>query len=199
MRPVITFVSMVLALCVTVGVAAADRRFHPVPGSSSGLALRAVSYDGATNGVLTVEITNRGTKAQTFSAEGLYFIPDGDPDTAPQRLGAVGPLELRGDRGGRRATSVSVPAGEKVTVNLDVFCIDSHRASPSSSNTFTIGRTRMPKKLAKQIARRGQAAASESGGYAAPAAKAAIQSEVWKTRDRAWVQLDGEGAQEADK
>ena len=32
-----------------------------------------------------------------------------------------------------------------------------------------------------------------------PAAKSAIQSEVWKSRDAKWVELDGEGAQEAAK
>lgn len=201
MRPVITFVTLVLSLCVSVGLAAADRRFHPVPGrgKATPLAVRVVAYDGATNGKLSVELTNRSDKTATFSAEGLYFVPDGDPDTAPQRLGAVGPLQIgRGDAR-RRVKSVAVAAGETVAVTLDVFCIDSHRSSPSSANTFTVGKTRMPRALAKQIADQGHAAASRSGGYAAPAAKAAIQEQVWKTRDRAWTPLDGEGAQEQDK
>jgi len=34
---------------------------------------------------------------------------------------------------------------------------------------------------------------------AAPAAKGAVQSEVWKNRDKKWIKLDGEGEQEAAK
>ena len=35
------------------------------------------------------------------------------------------------------------------------------------------------------------------GGYAP--AKSSIQGKVWEARDRAWIKLDGEGTQEADK
>jgi len=34
--------------------------------------------------------------------------------------------------------------------------------------------------------------------FAAPA-KAAVQSEVWKNRDKKWIELDGEGRQELGK
>ena len=42
-------------------------------------------------------------------------------------------------------------------------------------------------------------AADKAGGFAAPAATSAVQSEVWATRDAKWIELDGEGTQEADK
>ena len=37
------------------------------------------------------------------------------------------------------------------------------------------------------------------GGYAAPAAKSAMQSKVWEARDAEWVKIDGEGQQEVAK
>ena len=42
-------------------------------------------------------------------------------------------------------------------------------------------------------------AAASYGGVSAPAAKSAVQSEVWKNRDKKWIKLEGEGAQEAAK
>ncbi|MBK9035746.1 MAG: hypothetical protein IPL61_31605 [Myxococcales bacterium] len=199
MRTSIAILAFILAVVGVIGTAAADQKFHPVPtgGKARGLAVKAVAYDGSTNGVLTVQIKNTGARAQRFSAEGLYFVPDGDPDTAPQRLGAVGPLQLASDEGDARATSVAVAPGATVTVRLDVFCIDSHRPSPSSANTFTLGKTRLPRTLARTIETSARMAADESGGYAP--AKSSIQSEVWKARDRRWVKLDGEGVQEAAK
>ena len=69
-----------------------DTKFKQVPGTQ--LEIRATTYDGSTNGTLTVEIKNRAKTAQKFSATGLYFVPEGDPDAAPQRLGAVGPMQI---------------------------------------------------------------------------------------------------------
>ncbi len=197
-----TIAILLAVLLTTIGVAGADERFHSVPAAKgrSPLALKVVGYDGSTNGELTVEIKNPSAKAMRFAAEGLYFVPDGDPDQAPQRLGAVGPLRIASseDDGARQASLVIEP-GQTVQVKLDVFCIDSHRASPSSSNTFTLGSKRLPKQLAKTIEVRAKGAADEVGGFAAPAAKSAIQSEVWKARDQKWIAIDGEGDQEAGK
>ena len=184
--------------------ATADGGFHKVPApagkKASALQLRVLAYDGAVNGELTVEIKNTGRAAASFSASGLYFVPDGDPDQAPQRLGAVGPMQLaRGDGAPVREDEVSIAPGASVRVTLDVFCIDSHRPAPTTATPFTVAATRMPKRLASDIAVAGRAAAAESGGYAAPPAKAAIQSAVWSTRDAKWQKLDGEGKQEADK
>jgi hypothetical protein len=176
-----------------------DTRFHAVPDAK--LEVRAVEYDGSTNGRLRVQVRNPGKAAQKFSARGLYFVPEGDPDTAPQRLGAVGPMQLAG--GDKELGELDVAPGATVDLVLDVFCIDSHRSSPSPQNAFNVGATRMPRELAQTIEHRAdQAVESARGqGNAAPrpAAKASIQGEVWRSRDAKWVELDGEGKQELTK
>lgn len=197
--------ALVLVLGALAGPAAADGRYHRVPvarkADRNALQLKVVRYDGGTNGELTVEIRNTSRKAVTFEATGLYFVPDGDPDQAPQRLGAVGPMLLvsRDDVPRERKDRVAVPAGGTVQVVLDVFCIDSHRPSPNSETPFTLASTRMPKQLATGIERASAQAAGSVGGYAAPAAKASIQGVVWSKRDADWIPLAGEGAQEASK
>jgi hypothetical protein len=206
----LTFLALLASLAVIAAptTARADNAFHRIPGKGSKLELKVVAYDGSTNGELTVAVKNTGSTAMKFSASGLYFVPDGDADEAPQRLGAVGPMQLASDKDGepskdaeaRRKDSITIPAGKTVKVTLDVFCIDSHRSSPTSSTPFTVGKTRMPKALAAKIDRQARKAiADEDGGFAAPAAKDKIQAEVWKTRDAKWIDLDGEGAQEATK
>jgi hypothetical protein len=199
MHRILVVVAFVLA---TFGLAGADQRFHPVPATKgkSPLSLKVVAYDGAVNGELTVEVKNPTRKPVKFAAEGLYFVPDGDPDTAPQRLGAVGPLRIASSEDdGAPIPAVVVPPGGTVKVALDVFCIDSHRPSPSSGDSFTVGRKRLPRTLAAKIEARASDAAGSVGGYAAPAAKSAIQEEVWKARDAHWIKVEGEGVQEANK
>jgi len=44
-----------------------------------------------------------------------------------------------------------------------------------------------------------QKAYSDGESAPRPAAKSAIQSEVWRSRDAKWVPLEGEGMQEATK
>lgn len=178
-----------------------ETKFARVPDSK--LQIRAVEYDGSTNGTLKVQLKNTEKSAQKFSATGLYFVPEGDPDSAPQRLGAVGPMQLVASKDAKELQSIEVPAGQTLEVALDVFCIDSHRSSPSSQNVFNVGNKRMPKELASKIESSADLAVSaeRKKGVAAPrpAAKSAIQSEVWKSRDAKWIELDGEGAQEATK
>ncbi|HSK03557.1 MAG TPA: hypothetical protein VK932_20035 [Kofleriaceae bacterium] len=176
-----------------------DTRFQAVPDAK--LEMRAIQYDGSTNGRLHVQVRNPGKTAQKFSAKGLYFVPEGDPDSAPQRLGAVGPMQIAGD--GKEVGELEVAPGATVDVVLDVFCIDSHRASPSPQNKFSIGVKKMPKELVQTIENRADAAvdAARVRGNAAPrpAAKSSIQGEVWRSRDSRWVELDGEGKQEVGK
>ena len=197
MRTSLPVLAFLLAMLAALGTAAADHKFHPLPGGKGRLAVKVVAYDGATNGVLTVAVKNTTGKPQRFSAEGLYFVPDGDPNTAPQRLGAVGPLQLASADDDHRQAAIEVAAGATAVVKLDVFCIDSHRDSPSSANTFTLGKSRLPKQLARTIEASAKAAAADEGGYAP--AKGKIQGEVWAARDKQWVRLDGEGVQEAAK
>lgn len=192
-----------LVVSLVFGVASAERhdtKFKAVPGSS--LQIRAVEYDGSVNGTLRVQIKNTQKTAEKFTAAGLYFVPQGDPDTAPQRLGAVGPMQLATDNKKEQA-SIDVPAGATVDVALDVFCIDSQRGAPTTKNVFDVGNSRMPKQLSQQIEKGADdaVAVERKSGNAAPrpAAKSAIQSKVWESRDADWVELDGEGKQEKGK
>ena len=61
----------------------------------------------------------------------------------------------------------------------------------------------MPKELASKISTSTDAVVREEAAKGTPAprkaAKAAIQSEVWKSRDEKWQKLDGEGRQELGK
>lgn len=176
-----------------------DTKFHAVPDGK--LEMRAVQYDGSTNGRLHVQIRNPAKTAHKFSAQGLYFVPEGDPDSAPQRLGAVGPMQIA--NGGKEVSELEIAPGATVDVVLDVFCIDSHRASPSPQNKFSVGVKRMPKELVQTIEKRADSAvdAARASGQAAPrpAAKSSIQGEVWRSRDSKWIELAGEGKQEVGK
>ncbi len=177
-----------------------DTKFKAVPDTK--LEIRAVEYDGSVNGSLTVEIRNTGKAAQKFSAAGLYFVPEGNPDSAPQRLGAVGPMQItKGEA--KEAGELVIAAGATIEAKLEVFCIDSHRGAPTPANVFNVGATKMPKELTATIEGRADTAvaAKRTAGERAPrpAAKSEIQSAVWKSRDAKWVKLDGEGVQEATK
>jgi len=80
-------------------------------------------------------------------------------------------------------------------VRLQVFCIDSHRGSPTAQHSFHLGAKRLPKQLRTEIDGKAKEALSRHG-FKMPAAKAAIQSEVWQARDKNWIKLDGERKQE---
>ncbi|HWU90018.1 MAG TPA: hypothetical protein VN253_22300 [Kofleriaceae bacterium] len=176
-----------------------DTKFHAVPDAK--LEMRATEYDGSTNGRLHVQVRNSTKAAQKFSAKGLYFVPEGNPDTAPQRLGAVGPMQIASEA--KEVSELDIAPGATVEVVLDVFCIDSHRSSPSPQNTFNVGVKRMPKELAQTIEKRADtavdAARAEGSSTPRPAAKSSIQGEVWRSRDSKWIELDGEGKQEVGK
>ncbi len=188
------------AAALVVSLTASAASFTPlppdVPGEApSGLEARVVRYNGSTNGSMTVEVSNPTDKPLEFAAAGLYFVPRGDPDNSPQRLGAVGPYEANHGRYER----LTVAPGAKVKASLDVYCIDSHRASPTSNTPFSIARDRLPPTLRKEIDDEAKAVTTGTGGLSAPASKAAVQSTVWKNRDKKWIKLDGEGMQEAEK
>jgi hypothetical protein len=194
----------VLASALFAAPARADHAYAAAPpleagGKPSGVSLRIVKYDGATNGVLEVEVKNTRPEPAQFSARGLYFVPDGNANDAPQRLGAVGPFSVETPRGWERRESIALPPGGTVRLKLDVYCIDSHRGSPSSSTDFHVAKERVPKKLTEDIAADAVRAAAPLGGLAAPAAKAEVQSQVWRNRAKKWLTLEGEGVQEADK
>lgn len=184
--------------------ASADTDFAPIPadqtqGKSTGLELRVAAYNGSTNGILEVDVKNPTARPVEFSAKGLYFVPGGDPNHAPQRLGAVGPFQVEIQSHWERREQLTLAAGSTTRLKLDVYCIDSHRASPSSATPFRLAKDRVPKPIVDAIDKDAAAAAVPMGGVSAPRAKSAVQSEVWKNRDKKWVELDGEGSQEAAK
>jgi hypothetical protein len=184
-------------------IAAAAGGFEKLPGEQgkqSPLLMRIVQYEGSTNGAITVEVKNPTGQPQEFNAKGVYFVPTSNANEAPQRLGAVGPFQLQSDNGrSQRMDHTTIAAGATARMTLDVYCIDSHRASPSSSTSFRVAKERAPKPLVQSIDEDASRAAAEYGGVSAPAAKGAVQSEVWKNRDKKWIKLDGEGAQESAK
>ena len=183
--------------------AAAAPSFDKLPGEqgkTSPLLMRIVQYEGSTNGAITVEVKNPTSQPQEFSAKGIYFVPTGNANEAPQRLGAVGPFQLQSSNGAsQRQDHATIAAGAIQRITLDVYCIDSHRASPSSSTSFRVAKDRVPAPLVRAIDADAAKSAEGYGGVSSNAAKGAVQSEVWKNRDKKWIELDGEGKQEAAK
>ena len=169
-------------------------KLDAVPGGA-GLQLKVVKYDGSVNGAITVEVQNPTATEQTFDARGLYFVPQTDPDHAPQRLGAVGPFRI----GDEHKQTLKLAPGEHARLSLDVYCIDSHRPAPDETTPFRVAKTRIPPALTQAISTAAETAAAPYGGVSASPAKSAVQSEVWKNRDAKWIKLDGEGQQEANK
>jgi hypothetical protein len=172
------------------------KRVPSMDGKAQPLTMRVVAYDGSTNGRMVVEVVNSGQRAETFIADGIYFVPDGNPEMAPQRLGAAGPIIIV--EGGAEKTyleGVTIPAGGKQTLRLEVFCIDSHRSSPSSETKFGFAAERLPRELRQKITHGSQQIIRENQGDVAKA-KPAIQSHMWQTRDADWIKLEGERKQE---
>ncbi len=163
--------------------------FVPVP-TAKKMKIRFVKYTGGTSGRMIVEVRNDAKKAQKFSAKGIYFVPGGDPDKAPQRLGAAGPFEANNGQQWKLKQSVKIKPGATVKLKLQVFCLDSHRSSPGSSQKFSVARKRLPKELSGTISKGTKGILRK---YKAPrAATSEIQSHVWKSRNKKWIKLQGE-------
>ena len=184
--------------------ASAATSFDKLPGEqgkTSPLLMRIVQYQGSTNGAITVEVKNPTGAPQEFSAKGIYFVPTGNANEAPQRLGAVGPFQLQSANGHVAADGSDDDCrGRDGAVDAGRLL---HRFAPREPQLVDV----VPR---RQGPRPGAARAAPStptrhksaeghGGVSAPAAKSAVQSEVWKNRDKKWIELDGEGKQEAAK
>jgi hypothetical protein len=174
-----------LGLLALASPALADKSFAPLPagdGAKTTLQIRQLDFSGGASGHIVVEVRNPARQVQKFQARGLYFVPDGNAQSAPQRVGAVGPFEM-------------VQPGETVRLKLHTFCLDSHRGSPGKGQGYKIARERLPKELMKQ----NEAAASralKSKGGKIDAAQSEIQSDVWKNRNKKWIMLEGERVDE---
>jgi hypothetical protein len=187
--------SFLVLLCVSTA-ANANEQFTTLPsdtGRSKALKIRFVHYTGGSTGRMIVDIKNTSNRAQRFEAKGLFFVPRGDPEKAPQRLGAAGPFE----EGGKQKKSVILSAGSTKRLHLQVFCLDSHRASPSAAQSFRVAKKLLPKTLRRQIA--------SGAKYLIKAGKrkmsrdtlnSQIQGHVWRTRNAKWIEIEGERASE---
>ena len=74
--------SVALAACLLTPTVALGKPFVQLPpqhSESSTLQIRVVRYAGGSNGGMTVDIRNVGKRPQRFVAEGLFFVPDGNP------------------------------------------------------------------------------------------------------------------------
>jgi hypothetical protein len=187
-----------LALGLLIAAPAHAGGAAPLPaldGRRPGLRLQVDRYTGGTNGKMVVTVRNPGSSAVAFDPQGLYFVPEGDPEKAPQRLGAAGPFEVSEAGTWKERTTVEVPPRGSVTVQLQVFCIDSHRSSPTAEHRFRLASERLPANLRRTIHTGAAAELSRARGRM-PAAKSAIQSHIWSTRDQNWIKLQGERKQE---
>ena len=136
---------LALAIAVLIPASASADSFVPVPdlgakADTAGLEIRFVRYTGGTNGEMIVDVKNTAKRTKSFTAEGIYFVPKGDPEAAPQRLGAAGPFELV--RSGQRKSQekIALAPGTTERLHLAVFCIDSHRSSPQATDQFAISK-----------------------------------------------------------
>ena len=199
-RFLMSFVAVFGVVAFLAGSAVAESKtYRKVPGAKGkALKMRTIAYNGGTNGRMVIAVKNTGKIRQTFEATGLYFVPGGDSETAPQRLGAAGPFEVVRKKSGTSDAieKLVVAPGDTVKLELHVFCIDSHRSSPDSSTPFTVANKRMPKKLRAQINGETKKILKKHKNKVAPAAASEIQSHVWKTRDADWIELEGERANE---
>lgn len=173
---------------------AAARPYVGVPqldGQQNTLQIRFVKYTGGSSGRMVVDVRNAGVKSARFAAKGLFFVPEGDPDKAPQRLGAAGPFEVNGDDDTKDGKdSLWLAPGATRRLKLQVFCLDSHRSSPGVSQKFQVAAKRLPKTLRNQIEDGAQDFVRQHKGKSS--ANGAIQSHVWKTRNKKWIKLEGE-------
>ncbi len=195
----IAFCFFMVSLASTSFVSAKTPAFGPIPmkgKAKTSLQMRVVEYRGGTNGKMVIEVKNSGAKAEEFSAKGLYFIPDGDAEKAPQRLGAAGPFEAQQDGKWATMEGLKMKAGQVARMKLDVFCIDSHRASPNSSTKFSFATERLPEKLTQEIEKGTKALMAEKKVLNALKAKGDVQGYIWKTRDSKWIKLQGERKEE---
>lgn len=198
MRTRSMFVAASFALIALLAGPAHGGGFAPVPaksGKKTTLQIRQVSFSGGASGQITVEVKNDSQQPQTFEARGLYFVPNGNAENAPQRVGAVGPFEVKEGQKWTRREQLEVQPGQTVRLKLDTFCLDSHRSSPGKGQGYGVAKERLPEQLMKANEAAAKDAVKASGGNIG-AAKSAIQGKVWEHRNKKWIKLEGERANE---
>ncbi len=197
MRTVLSL--LIISLLIPLTATAAPPRFADLPTTSektSPIKLRIIKYSGSTNGGMLVEVKNTGKVNADFKATGLFFVPDGDPETAPQRLGAAGPFEVKTRSGWKDEEQLELKPGATAKLKLQLFCIDSHRGSPNPSTPFRLAKERLPKELSQKIEQGTKVLMRAKKVPNAKHIKGDVQGHVWKTRDQKWIPLEGERANE---
>jgi len=193
-----TMLFAAVGLLALLGGPALASEFSPGPamrGQRTTLKIRQVSFSGGASGQITVEVKNDGQQPQTFQARGLYFVPNGNAENAPQRVGAVGPFTVKEGQRWVRKEQLDVPAGKTVRLRLETFCLDSHRSSPGQGQGYGVAKKRLPEQLMKENESAAHDAIKASSGNI-NAAKGAIQGKVWENRNKKWIKLEGERANE---
>lgn len=191
--------ALILAWAVWLPVSTQANSFVRVPqldGKDTGLKMRVIKYTGGTNGKMVVDINNPSKSKKRFQSKGVYFVPETDPEKAPQRVGAAGPFEVTGEKEPKE--SLEIQPGDTKRITLQVFCIDSHRSSPGANAKFRVAEKRMPKALRDKIGSRTDKVMKRYGSksLSTASAKSSAQQEVWRSRDEAWLKLEGERKQE---
>ena len=181
-------VALLLGLAPTAQARGGFKRMPAVGGQGKTLRLKIVGYKG---GKMHVKVRNVGKRAATFKADGLYFVPAGNPERAPQRMGAAGPMEVSEAGVWKRKQAHRLGGKKTVSMRLDVFCLDSHRASPSDGQRFSVARKRLPKRLRRRIVKGSNRIYRKARRYKRPS-RGAIQGYIWKTRNKRWIKLQGE-------
>lgn len=176
--------------------AASSAPFDSIPATNTktrGLTMKVVGYDGSTNGEMTVVVKNSKGKRVLFDPSGLYFVPQMDPEKAPQRLGAAGPYEIFVDgKWVAYQKPTLIPAKGIRKVRLQLFCLDSHRSSPNSSTPFRLSKKRLSKKLRQTLKAETKKARAGGGHYKSAPVKSRQQNVIWENRDKEWEELEGE-------
>lgn len=200
MRRSIMFVLAVGVMGMLAASASADDRFHPMPpgtGQDGKFELRVVHYDDGVHGEMTVEVHNLGNASSNFSARGLYFTPDDNPNIAPQRLAVVGGIRTGSEDAPRDL--IQVAAGGTMKVRFDVYCLDEDRHAPRSSTQFTLARSRLPDALQVGLEQATAEVVKTIKLKADDDQQRRIQPLVWQVRrdpSLRGLKLRGDGAQE---
>jgi len=187
--------TLILALLSSPARAKSYTAVPGLEGQNTKLKIKFVKYTGGATGKMVVKVKNTGKHGARFKARGLYFVPNGDPESAPQRLGAAGPYEVEEQGKWRRTEDMMIPPGAERELRLQVFCIDSHRSSPGNKQGFQVARERMPAELRSKISSGAKAIIKKNKGKV-DSANSEIQGYIWETRDKKWIKLQGERKQE---
>jgi hypothetical protein len=200
MRQIGVLILSVILLAVTTPAHGGGGAFGPVPavdGKKNTLQIRQLDFTGGATGQVVVEVRNQSQQPQTFEARGLYFVPNGNAQSAPQRVGAAGPFEVQEGQGWQRKDQLQVQPGQTVKLKLQTFCLDSHRGSPGKGQGYKVARDRLPQDLTGEIEGGARRIIRAKGGYSKAAeATGDIQSHVWSSRNKKWLKLEGERANE---